>query len=106
MRTPLAEKGELLVAILSMPAMQTPFIHAFELKTLQLGTEDVVLGGRCLAKVGQTFRRQKHLHRPCSENTRVREQQFALRCLLMKQQTCQTHTPWYATSQRPSIEWF
>lgn len=62
MRTPLAEKGELLVTILGMPAMQTPFIHAFELKTLQLGAEDVVLGGRRLPKVGQTFRRQKHLH--------------------------------------------
>lgn len=43
--TPLAEKGELLVAILSMPAVQASFIHAFDLKALQLGTEDVVLAG-------------------------------------------------------------
>lgn len=63
--TPLAEKRELLVAVLGVPAVQTSFIHAFDLKALQLGTEDVVLGGRRLPKIGQILRWQKHLHRPC-----------------------------------------
>ena len=60
--TPLAEKGELLVAVLSVPAVQTSFIHAFDLKALKLGAEDVVLGGRCFPKIGQTLRWEKHLH--------------------------------------------
>lgn len=63
-RTPLAEKGELLVAVLGVPAVQAAFVHAFDLKALQLSAEDVVLGGRRLPEVGQTLGWQKHLHRP------------------------------------------
>lgn len=62
-RTPLAQKRELLVAVLSVPAVQASFVHAFDLKALQLGTEDIVLGGGGLPEVRQTLRRQKHLHR-------------------------------------------
>lgn len=67
--TPLAEKGELLVAVLSVPAVQASFVHAFDLKALQLGAENVVLGGRRLPKIGQTLRWQKHLHRPWNGHT-------------------------------------
>lgn len=63
--TPLAQEWELLVAVLGVPAVQASFIHAFNLKTLQLGTEDFVLGGRSLPDVRQTFRWQEHLHGPC-----------------------------------------
>lgn len=65
MRTPLAEEGELLVAVLSVPAVKTPFVHAFDLKALQLSTEDAVLGGGGLPEIGQALRGQKHLHRSC-----------------------------------------
>lgn len=51
-RTPLAEKGELLVAVLGVPAVQASLVHAFDLKTLQQGAEDIVLGGRGLPKIG------------------------------------------------------
>lgn len=61
-RTPLAEKGELLVAVLSVPAVKTPFVHAFDLKALQLSTEDAVLGRGGLPEIGQALRRQKNLH--------------------------------------------
>lgn len=66
-RTPLAEKGELLVAVLGVPAVKTAFVHAFDLETLQLSTEDAVLGGG-LPEIGQTLGRQKHLHRSCNNN--------------------------------------
>lgn len=62
--TPLAEEGELLVTVLSVPAVEASLIHALDLKALQLGTEDVVLGGRRLPKIGETLRWEKHLHRP------------------------------------------
>lgn len=62
-RTPLAEEGELLVAVLGVPAVKTPFVHVFDLKALKLGTEDAVLGRGGLVEVGQALRRQKHLHR-------------------------------------------
>ena len=61
-RTPLAEEGELLVAVLSVPAVQASLVHALDLKALQLGAEDVVLGGRRLPEVGETLGWQKHLH--------------------------------------------
>lgn len=63
--TPLAEEGELLVAVLGVPAVKASFVHAFNLKALQLSTEDAVLGGGGLPKVGQALGRQKNLHRSC-----------------------------------------
>lgn len=60
--TPLAEEGELLVAVLGVPAVKTPLVHAFDLKALQLGAEDVVLGWGGLSEIGQAFRWQKNLH--------------------------------------------
>lgn len=66
-RTALAEKGELLVAVLGVPAVETPFVHALDLKALQLGTEDAVLAGGGLPKVCQALGRQENLHRSCSK---------------------------------------
>lgn len=60
--TPFAQEGKLLVAVFGMPAVEASFIHAFNLKALQLGAEDIVLGGRCLTKISETLRWQKHLH--------------------------------------------
>lgn len=60
--TPLAEEGELLVAVLGVPAVKTPLVHAFDLKALQLGAEDAVLGWGRLSEIGQALRRQKNLH--------------------------------------------
>lgn len=60
--TPLAEEGELLVAVLGVPAVKTPLVHAFDLKALQLGAEDAVLVWGGLSEIGQAFRRQKNLH--------------------------------------------
>lgn len=67
--TPLAEERELLVAVLSVPAVQAVFIHALALEALQLGAEDVVLRGRGLPKLLQALRRPNHLHGPCEETT-------------------------------------
>lgn len=61
-RTSLAEEGELLVAVLGVPAVQPPLVHVFDLEALQLGAEDVVLAGRRLPQVGETLRGQEHLH--------------------------------------------
>lgn len=41
--TPLAQEGELFVAVLSVPAVQASVVHALQLKALQLSAEDVVL---------------------------------------------------------------
>lgn len=61
-RTPLAEEGELLVAVLGVPAVEPPLVHAFELEALQLSTEDAVLGGGRLPEVGQALGGQEDLH--------------------------------------------
>ena len=61
--TPLAEKGELLFTLLSVPAVKTPLVHAFDLKALQLRAEDAVLGRGGLPEIGQALGRQKNLHR-------------------------------------------
>lgn len=62
--TPFTNKWELLIALLSVPAVQTPFIHAFNLKALKLGTEDIVLRKRGIGNGGNALGRQKHLHGP------------------------------------------
>lgn len=61
-RTSLAEEGELLVAVLGVPAVQPSLVHALDLEALQLGAEDVVLAGRRLPQVGETLRGQEDLH--------------------------------------------
>lgn len=70
--TPLAQEGELLVAVLGVPAVKAALVHTLDLKALQLGTEDVVLGRRCLSKVSQALWRQEHLHQPCKGTKRER----------------------------------
>lgn len=45
-----------------MPAVQPSLVHAFDLETLQLGAEDVVLAERRLTQIGETLRRQEDLH--------------------------------------------
>ena len=62
--TPLAKKGELLVAVLSMPTVQATLIHVFDLETLELCTEDSVLCRGCLPKFRKALGWQEHLHRP------------------------------------------
>lgn len=62
--TPLAQERELLVAVLGMPAVKAALVHALDLEALQLGTEYVVLSGRCLSKFSQALRGEEHLHRP------------------------------------------
>lgn len=61
-RTPLAKEGELFVAVLCVPTVQPSVVHGFDLKALQLGAEDVVLGRGCLPKTGQTLGWQENLH--------------------------------------------
>ena len=61
-RTPFAEEGELLVAVLSVPTVQAPLVHVLDLEALKLGTEHVVLSGGRVLEVGQALRRQEHLH--------------------------------------------
>lgn len=73
-RTSLAEEGELLVAVLGVPAVQPSLVHAFDLEALQLGAEDVVLAGRRLPQVGETLRGKEDLHGACTGGSRNMKQ--------------------------------
>ena len=53
------------MAVLGVPAVQAPLVHALALEALQLAAEHVVLHGRALlGEAGQAVGGQEGLHQP------------------------------------------